>query len=220
MNRGEAVNSAGLRADGRRPPEIRRLMCKVGADSSSDGSAYLEMGNTKVLVTVSGPHEADNFSKSKHDRAIISCDVSMAAYASAERKSRGPRDKRNLEIAATVAKSFENVIMTKLFPRSQFDISIHAIQEDGGVLPAAINATTLALVDAGIPLRDMLVACVSGLVDKHILTDLNYVEMSSGTPQFCVGVLPRSNKLVLSKVCVVPALTDTEDCESHFVFVY
>ena len=41
---------------------------------------------------------------------------------------------------------------------------------------------------------------LSGLVDKHILTDLNYVEMSSGAPHFCVGVLTRSNKVVLSKV--------------------
>ena len=120
------------------------------------------MGNTKVLVTVSGPHESENFSKSKHDRAIIACQFSMAAYASAERKARGPRDKRSLEIASTVERSFEHVIMTHLFPRSQFDINIHAIQEDGGVLPAAINATTLALVDAGVPLHDMLVACVSG----------------------------------------------------------
>jgi len=162
MRRNEYVNMAGLRVDGRRPPEIRRLMCKVGTDTASDGSAYVEMGNTKVLVTVSGPHEADNFSKSKHDRAVISCQCSMAAYASAERKLRGPRDRRNMEVAATIQKSFQHVIMTHLFPRSQFDINVHAIQEDGGVLPAAINATTLALIDAGIPLSDMLVACVSG----------------------------------------------------------
>lgn len=190
MNRGEAVNSAGLRADGRRPPEIRRVVCKVGTDSSSDGSAYLEMGNTKVLVTVSGPHEADNFSKSLHDKAIISCEFSMAAYASAERKTRGKRDKRNLEIAATLKQSFEHVIMTQLFPRSQFDIFIHAIQEDGGVLPAAINATTLALVDAGIPLRDMLVACVSG---TSSLTCIHWIDANARLcTVFCVdcGFLP------------------------------
>jgi exosome complex component RRP41 len=48
MSRTEYVNLAGLRADGRRPPEIRRLACKVGLDAASDGSADVEMGNTKA----------------------------------------------------------------------------------------------------------------------------------------------------------------------------
>jgi exosome complex component RRP41 len=203
MRRTEYVNLAGLRVDGRRPPEIRRLLCQVGVDDTADGSAYVEMGNTKVRVTVSGPHEADNFAHSKHDRAIVTCECTIAPYASAERKLRGPRDKRCLELAATVRKCFEddNVIMTNLFPRSQFDIRVHAIQDDGGVLPAAINATTAALADAGVPLRDLLVACESGLVDnKLVLTDLSYVECSSGAPKFCVAALARSGKLVLTKV--------------------
>ena len=93
---------------------------------------------------------------------MASLNALRGRYASAERKTRGPRDKRNLEVAATIEKCFQQVIMTHLFPRSQFNINIHVTQEDGGVLPAAINATTLALVDAGIPLNDMLVACVSG----------------------------------------------------------
>lgn len=47
----------GLRVDGRRPPELRKLQCKLGVFHQADGSAFLEQGNTKVLATVYGPHD-------------------------------------------------------------------------------------------------------------------------------------------------------------------
>ncbi len=45
------ISMAGLRPDGRRPHEIRHLRCRVGVVPSADGSAYLEMGQTKVVVS-------------------------------------------------------------------------------------------------------------------------------------------------------------------------
>ena len=44
----EFVNPEGLRLDGRRPPEIRRVNMSIDVLSSADGSAIFEMGNTKV----------------------------------------------------------------------------------------------------------------------------------------------------------------------------
>lgn len=51
------LSDQGLRLDGRRPDEIRKLCSKLGVFSQADGSAYLEQGNTKVLAAVYGPHE-------------------------------------------------------------------------------------------------------------------------------------------------------------------
>lgn len=47
----------GLRTDGRRANELRKLQCEVGVLAQADGSAFLSQGNTKVLATVYGPHE-------------------------------------------------------------------------------------------------------------------------------------------------------------------
>ena len=47
----------GLRIDGRKPNELRRLQCEVGVFEKADGSASLSQGNTKVVATVYGPHE-------------------------------------------------------------------------------------------------------------------------------------------------------------------
>lgn len=47
----------GLRVDGRRPHELRKLKCEVGVFDQADGSSFLEQGNTKVLASVYGPHD-------------------------------------------------------------------------------------------------------------------------------------------------------------------
>lgn len=44
----EFVSPEGLRLDGRRPKELRRLACELGCLPHADGSAQLKMGNTKV----------------------------------------------------------------------------------------------------------------------------------------------------------------------------
>lgn len=53
----DLVSSQGLRIDGRRPNELRKIRCKLGVFSQPEGSAYLEQGNTKVLAAVYGPHQ-------------------------------------------------------------------------------------------------------------------------------------------------------------------
>jgi exosome complex component RRP41 len=50
MSRLDFISLAGLRPDGRRPMEIRRMRCKLGVLQAADGSAYIEMGQTKVIA--------------------------------------------------------------------------------------------------------------------------------------------------------------------------
>lgn len=53
----ELLTDQGLRLDGRRAIELRKIRCKLGVFDQPDGSAYLEQGNTKVLAAVYGPHQ-------------------------------------------------------------------------------------------------------------------------------------------------------------------
>lgn len=53
----DLISEQGLRLDGRRSQELRRIQCKLGVFSQPDGSAYIEQGNTKVLAAVYGPHQ-------------------------------------------------------------------------------------------------------------------------------------------------------------------
>lgn len=78
QSRREFVSIAGLRIDGRRPGEVRRIQCKLGLLSKVDGSALYEQGNTKVVAVVRGPRQVKSRSKAQHDRAVINCDYRCA----------------------------------------------------------------------------------------------------------------------------------------------
>eukprot|EP00878_Enallax_costatus_P043616 GHUV01051645.1.p1 GENE.GHUV01051645.1~~GHUV01051645.1.p1 ORF type:complete len:105 (+),score=9.57 GHUV01051645.1:500-814(+) len=57
MGQQEFVTSEGLRRDGRRAKELRRIRCQVGVLGDADGSAMFEMGNTQVLQHTSCLHD-------------------------------------------------------------------------------------------------------------------------------------------------------------------
>ena len=92
--------------------------------------------------------------------------------------------------------TFEPVVQTSLYPRSQIDIFVHVLQQDGGVLPAAINATTVALINAGVPLTDYVCAITAGVHAAAPLLDLTTLE-ETDLPHVIVASMPRSGRLTL-----------------------
>jgi len=194
MNK-ELVSPEGLRIDGRRPNELRQIKVKMGLFSRSDGSCYYEQGNTKVLVAVYGPREISH--GSRHDRAVINCEYTIASFSSGERKKRTKGGRQSLEISLLIQQVFESVVLTELSPRSQIDIYIQVLQSDGGTKCASINASCLALIDAGVPMKDFVVSCSAGYYNKSPILDLNYYEDSSSSPDMPVAILPKSGNVTL-----------------------
>jgi len=84
-----------LRLDGRRWNELRRLTAQISTQAAADGSSYLEMGNTKVICTVTGPSEAKSTggNRSGGDRADVQVSISIAGFSGVDRKRRGRGDK-------------------------------------------------------------------------------------------------------------------------------
>ena len=66
------------------------------------------------------------------------------------------------ELQHTLASAFAATLDTHLYPRSTIALSLHVLAQDGALLAACLNAATLALVDAGVPAADYLVACTAG----------------------------------------------------------
>ncbi|KAF9067187.1 ribosomal protein S5 domain 2-type protein [Rhodocollybia butyracea] len=193
----EILNDGGYRSDGRRQYELRTLTIDLSPQGSgADGSASLTHGLTQVSVCVFGPREAKMRSQTFHDRANVNIEVSIAAFSASERRRRGKGDKRILELSHTLKSTFEPVIQTSLYPRSQIDIYIQVLQQDGGLLQACINATTLALANAGIPLYDFVCAVTGGVHSTSLLLDLTLLE-ENDLPNVTVAVMPRSGKVTL-----------------------
>jgi hypothetical protein len=93
MSKLEYLSPEGLRIDGRRPKELRKIQCNLGIFSKADGSAYFQQGNTKAIAAVYGPREVFVKSKALHDRAIINCEYSMATFSTGERKKKFKGDR-------------------------------------------------------------------------------------------------------------------------------
>ncbi|EFA78332.1 Exosome complex exonuclease rrp41 [Heterostelium album PN500] len=192
MSKLSYITPEGLRIDGRRNNEIRRLNMKMGIFNRADGSAYYEQGNTKITVAVYGPREVASNQRMLHDRAIVNCEYSQAAFSSAtDRKPTRKSDKQSYEIASLIKQAFESTIQITLFPRSQIDIYVQVLQADGGLKAAALNAATLAVIDAGLPMRDFICACSATFIEGVPLLDMNQMEERSGGADLLLSIQPQ-----------------------------
>lgn len=104
--------------------------------------------------------------------------------------------RRILELAATIKSTFEPVVQTSIYPRSQIDIFVQVLQQDGGLLQACINATTLALANAGIPLLDFVCAVTGGVHSTSPMLDLTTLE-ENDIPHVTIAMMPRTDKVTL-----------------------
>ncbi|KAL4234845.1 Exosome complex component RRP41 [Mactra antiquata] len=193
----ELLSDQGFRVDGRKANELRRIQCRLGVFTQADGSAYIEQGNTKILAAVYGPHEIrGSRSKALHDKVLVNCQYSMATFSTGERKRRPRGDRKSKEMTMHLQQTFDAAILTSLYPRSQIDIFVEVLQSDGGNYCASVNAATLALIDAGIPLKDYVCACSASFVNDKPIMDISYLEESSGGAELIVATLPKSEQIV------------------------
>ncbi|KAL1889528.1 Exosome non-catalytic core component [Ceratocystis pirilliformis] len=194
-----------LRTDGRRWNELRRLHAQIRTQDAADGSSYLEMGHTKVMCVVNGPNESTKrapASTGGHAAVVVS--IVVAGFSSVDRKRRARNDRRTQELEATISRAFAATLHTHLFPHSVINIALHVLSQDGSLLAALLNAATLALIDAGIPMTDYIAACTAGSTSTYAaadegadpLLDLNSQEEQE-LPFLTVGTLGFSDKIVV-----------------------
>ncbi len=190
------IREDGLRHDGRRPDELRPIRMEVGVLKNADGSALVEFGKTKVIAAVYGPREVLPKHISLPDRAIIRCRYHMAPFSTMDRKSPAP-SRREVELSKVIREALEAAIFTELYPRTSIDVFIEVLQADGGTRTAGLTAASLALADAGIPMRDLVAAVAVGKVDGVIVLDIDEVEDEFGEADMPVGIMPSLGKVVL-----------------------
>lgn len=71
------------------------------------------------------------------------------------------------------------------------------LQADGGNYCACVNASTLALIDAGIPIKEYVCACTASLANGDVpLIDITHLEETTGGPNLTVAALSTSGNVV------------------------
>ena len=129
--------------------------------------------------------------------------------------------RRITELQTTISSVFSATLFTHLYPRSTITITLAVLSQDGSLLAACLNAATLALIDAGIPMSDYVVACTSGSISSYAtgdpgkesadpLLDLNGQEELE-LPWLTVGTLGTGERVC---VCVMETKVRAERLES------
>ena len=190
------IDEKDVRLDGRGLKELRPMKIEVGVLGNADGSAYIEQGKNKILAAVYGPKEAHPKHLAIPDRALLRCRYHMAPFSVEERKSPAP-SRREVELSKVIREALEPAVFVEYYPRTSIDTFVEVLQADGGTRCAAITVASLALADAGIPMRGLVAACAAGKVEGRLVLDLNDIEDKEGEADLPLAWMSHSNAITL-----------------------
>ncbi len=186
------------RADGRAYDELRPVRIIPGFQSFAEGSALIELGQTRVLCTVSVDEKVPGFLRGEGGGWIT------AEYAMLPRSTitRTPRESgrvggRSQEIQRLIGRSLRAITDLNALGERTLIIDCDVIQADGGTRTAAITGSYVALYQAlqtlvnmgvlsSIPLRNAVAATSVGIVHGYQLLDLCYDEDCNAAVDFNV----------------------------------
>ncbi len=190
------IGKDGVRIDGRKRNELRPTKIEVGILGNADGSAYIEQGKNKILAGVYGPHEVHPKHLALPDRSRLRARYHMAPFSVDERKSPAP-SRREIELSKVITEALEPSIFLEYYPRTSIDLFIEVLQANGGTRCAGITVASLALADAGIPMRDLTAACAAGKVNGQLVLDLTDSEDKKGEADVPLAYMPNLNAITL-----------------------
>jgi exosome complex component RRP41 len=190
------IDDNGIRIDGRKVDELRPIKIEAGVLKSADGSAYVEIGKNKVLAAVYGPRECHPRHMQNPAKAIVQAKYNMIAFSVGDRKRPGP-DRRSVEISKIISEALEYVVFTESFPRTSVDVYIEVLQANAGTRCAGLTAASVALADAGIPMKDLVPSIAVGMVNDQVVLDLNKEEDNYGQADVPIAMIPRTGEVLL-----------------------
>lgn len=193
----EMIYTEHKRPDGRKIDEIRPLSCEAGLLPRVHGSGLFTRGQTQVLSIatlgmVSEEQALDGIDTEESKRYMHQ--YNFPSYSVGEaRPSRGP-GRREIGHGALAEKALVPVIPSE----EEFPYAIRVVSEvlssNGSTSQASICASTLALMDAGVPIKRPVAGISTGLVtdpngsdDYVMLTDIQGIEDFFGDMDFKVG---------------------------------
>jgi ribonuclease PH len=181
------------RSDGRAVHEMRPVKITPGYLTNTDGSVLIELGNTRVLCTVSVESKVPQFLKNS-GKGWLTSEYSMLPGSTAVRtpreSTRGRVSGRTAEIQRMIGRSLRSVVNLNALGEKTFWVDCDVLQADGGTRTISITGATVALALAfrklleqdeisQMPLNDVVAATSVGKLNDRFLLDLNYEEDSA-----------------------------------------
>jgi ribonuclease PH len=181
-----------FRSDNRAPDQMRPVNITPDFVSTAEGSALIEVGNTRVICTASIDETVPAFLKGL-GKGWITAEYSMLPRSTLTRTpreaARGRQSGRTHEIQRLIGRALRAVVDLKKLGERTITLDCDVIQADGGTRTASITGAFVSLglameklVEAGTlsaaPIRDFVAAISVGIVESAVLLDLSYEEDS------------------------------------------
>ena len=190
-----SIIDKGQRPDGRSPEEIRPISSKVGLIPRTHGSGLFNRGQTQVLTlttlgSMGDMHLLDNLSPEQKKRYMHH--YNFAPYSTGETGRVGSPKRREIGHGALA----ERALMPVIPGEEEFPYTIRLVSEvlssNGSTSMASVCASSLSLMDAGVPIKKPVAGIAMGLVidesgSSQILTDIQGLEDHLGDMDFKVA---------------------------------
>ncbi|KAI9295193.1 ribosomal protein S5 domain 2-like protein [Neoconidiobolus thromboides FSU 785] len=158
------------RSDNRQPKETRSIELLQGILDNADGSSKITGNEHSIICGIYGPVEVKNKDEIL-DEAYIEVNY---------KPSIGIPNPSCKYIEKGIKSTFESIIIATLHPRTMIQINLQPQTVDGDVIAYCINATTLALIDAGVPMSSLIASSSAAVFpDGTILLDPTSEELKN-----------------------------------------
>jgi exosome complex component RRP41 len=191
------------RPDGRKMDEIREMKAKVGVVPRADGSAMFAFGDTIAIAAVYGPKPLHPQHLQNPEKGVLRVNYDMLSFSVNERKRPGP-SRRSQEISKVTEWALAPSLQIDNFQNTVVDVHIQILQANASTRCAGINAASLALANAGIPMTELVSAVSIGKIDDKIVTDIIKEEEDhkegEGATDIPLAFLSKSGKITLMQL--------------------
>lgn len=192
----DKIINKGIRPDGRTHTQIRPIWSEVGILPRTHGSAVFTRGQTQVMTiatlgTLGDGQTIDGIGEEEFKRYIHH--YNMPPYSTGEVKRLGSPGRREIGHGALA----ERALLPVIPDENEFPYAIRLVSEvvssNGSTSQASICGSTLALMDAGVPIKAPVAGCAMGLIKDDstgniaILTDIQGLEDFMGDMDFKVA---------------------------------
>ena len=190
------ITNAGVRPDGRTLTEIRPIWCEHGILPRVHGSGVFTRGQTQVLTTctlgtISEVQKLEGLDEEVSKRYMHH--YNMPGYASGEAKPLRSPGRREIGHGALAERALEPVIPSE----EEFPYAIRLVSEvlssNGSTSQASVCGSTMALMDAGVPITRPVAGIAMGLIKDtesgkvSVLSDIQGLEDFLGDMDFKVA---------------------------------
>ncbi|MDR3085457.1 MAG: polyribonucleotide nucleotidyltransferase [Christensenellaceae bacterium] len=190
------ITKNGVRPDGRALTQVRPIWCEAGILPRPHGSAVFTRGQTQVMSVVTlgavgDQQKLDGISEEEFKRYMHH--YNMPPYSTGESRPLRSPGRREIGHGALAERALEPMIPDEeSFPYAIRVVS-EAISSNGSTSMGSVCGSTLALMDAGVPLKKPVAGCAMGLIQDEasgkisVLTDIQGLEDFLGDMDFKVA---------------------------------